>query len=302
MSSTPRENSAGNGRLEAALRYAAVGWPVFPQAPNAKVPALPSAHPKGDPARGICQGECGKEGHGLWDATTDPERITRWFAGHPDRNVAIRTGAPGPDVVDVDVHEGGSGFAAFNKARRAGLLGGYMAIVRTPSTGMHMYYRGTGQRTAKIAGQHIEFKSQGGCVTVPPSRADGADYVLVKHEPFAAEVDWSKVTDLLEPQRNRPAGRQVYRVGGSDDVERLTEWVAQQEHGNRQDGLYYAANRIIDAGLLDDAAIDRLVSASVRSGIRGGEREARRTIESAQRRAMREARPKAPRRDREAAS
>jgi hypothetical protein len=240
--------------------------------------------------RGICQGECGQEGHGLWDATTDPERITRWFTDDPDRNVAIRTGAPGPDVVDVDVHESGSGFAAFNKARRAGLLDGYSAIVRTPSTGMHMYYRGTSQRTTQITGQHIEFKSQGGCVTVPPSKADGAGYVLVKHKPFAAEVDWSKVADVLEPQRRRDTGHQVYRVAGPDSVDHLTEWLSRQGHGNRQPGLYYAANRIIDAGLLDESAIERLVSASVQSGLRGGEREARKTIDSAQRRALREGR------------
>ena len=105
--------------LETALAYAATGWPVFPCRPGSKEPATRN---------------------GFHDATTDPGQIRRWWHREPDRNVAIATGAPGPDVVDVDIREGGSGFAALNQAIRAGLIGGHHAIVRTPSTGMHLYY------------------------------------------------------------------------------------------------------------------------------------------------------------------
>src|SRR5262249_13146829 len=120
------------GTLDAALAYAAVGWPVFPGTPGAKTPAFPAAHPPGEPMAAACRGECGRVGHGFHDATTDPETIRQWWGRHPDRSVGIRTGAPGPDVIDVDVREDGSGFAALSRARREGLAGGYQAIVRTP--------------------------------------------------------------------------------------------------------------------------------------------------------------------------
>ena len=80
---------------ETALAYAAIGWPVFPCRPGSKEPATRN---------------------GFHDATTDHAQIREWWRREPDRNVAIATGAPGPDVVDVDVREDGSGFAALNQA------------------------------------------------------------------------------------------------------------------------------------------------------------------------------------------
>ena len=65
--------------LREALAYARRGWPVFPCQPGQKIPAT---------------------AHGFRDATTDPDQITGWFTRHPDRNLAIATGAPGPDVLD----------------------------------------------------------------------------------------------------------------------------------------------------------------------------------------------------------
>ena len=254
--------------LETALAYAATGWPVFPCRPGSKEPATRN---------------------GFHDATTDPGQIRRWWHREPDRNVAIATGAPGPDVVDVDIREGGSGFAALNQAIRAGLIGGHHAIVRTPSTGMHLYYAGTGQRSGSIRGQHLDFRSQGGYVVAPPSRAGGGRYVVVKHEPATgATVSWDAIRGLLQPQpqpERAGGGRAPGRDMTGTSLDRLVERTAARQAGDRNFPLFWAAKQAALAGQLDGAAVERFVDAARRSGLQCGEREARRTIASAQREA-----------------
>src|SRR5438552_2835276 len=130
-----------NPRLAAALQYARAGWLVFPCSPGEKVPATR---------------------HGFLDATTDPDQITWWWTRHPDRNVAIATGTPGPDVLDVDVRETGSGFAAFGRLRREGRLDGANAYIRTPSGGLHAHFTGSGQGNGRLPGPRLDVPSQGG--------------------------------------------------------------------------------------------------------------------------------------------
>src|SRR5690349_24273155 len=90
------------GTAGQALRYAAHGWPVFPCRPGSKEPATR---------------------HGFLDASTDPGQIRSWWRRQPSANLAIATGRPGPDVLDVDQHgPAGSGFAAFRRLRDEGLL------------------------------------------------------------------------------------------------------------------------------------------------------------------------------------
>ena len=258
----------------AALAYARAGWPVFPCRPGGKEPATRN---------------------GFHDASTDGRQIRDWWRREPDRNVAIATGAPGPDVLDVDVREDGSGFPAFNKAKRAGLAGGHSAIVRTPSTGMHLYFAGTDQRSGSLHGQHLDFRSQGGYVVAPPSSAAGARYVVVSHKPATGgTVSWDAIRKMLDPQPHGGRGHAQHRepqrgAGRRADVGRLTNWVAAREPGDRNFPLFYAAKRAALSGLLDDAAVEGLVEAARRSGLRGGEPEARRTIESGRRNAEREA-------------
>ena len=186
---------------EAALAYAAAGWPVFPCRWGSKEPAT---------------------SNGFYDATTDQAQIREWWRRDPARNVAIATGAPGPDVVDVDVREDGSGFAALNQAIRAGLIGGHHAIVRTPSTGMHLYYQGTDQRSGSVRGRHLDFRSQGGYVVAPPSYAGGARYVVVKHEPATGvTVSWDAFWS-----RSRRRGAPPADAGPPDATRGRRAWTA----------------------------------------------------------------------------
>ncbi len=247
-------------RLEAAQRYAAHGWPVFPCAPGEKVPVTR---------------------RGFLDASTDPDRICSWWKSDPDRNVAIATGTPGPDVVDVDQHgEAGNGFAAWNRASRAGMVSHPQAIIRTPSGGMHAYFTGTGQRSGKITGQHLDFRARGGYVLAPPSAVAGRRYEVVQHQPSDATVDFAAIRGLLEPQRDLHRQPLLGREGERPrDVMHLAAWVASQPEGNRNDGLFWAASRAAEAG--DTAALEAIGRAARSAGL--DEREITRTIRSAQR-------------------
>src|ERR1022692_1749023 len=146
--------------LRAALAYARRGWPVFPCHPGQKAPATR---------------------HGYRDATTDERQITRWFDRHPGRNLAVATGAPRSDVLDVaQTGDAGNGYAAFRQLRQAGLLDSAAAYVRTPSGGLHAYFTGSGQRNGHLPGRHLDFRSAGGYILAPPSQIGGKPYQLIR--------------------------------------------------------------------------------------------------------------------------
>jgi len=248
---------SGDVTLHRALAYARRGWPVFPCQPGQKLPATR---------------------HGYLDATTDERQITRWFARHPERNLAVATGAPGPDVLDVDQHgQAGNGFAAFGRLRQAGLLDGAAAYVRTPSGGLHAYFTGTSQRNGHLARHHLDFRSAGGYILVPPSQVDGRPYQLVKTPQGRGQLDWMAVTRHLEPERQQQPAETRHAADG--DLSRLAGWVARQEEGNRNAGLFWAANRALDAG--NGADLSPLAAAARQAGL--DEREINRTLDSARR-------------------
>jgi Bifunctional DNA primase/polymerase, N-terminal len=240
--------------LAAALRYARADWPVFPCVPGEKIPATR---------------------HGLLDATTDPDKITWWWSRNPERNVAIATGTPGPDVLDVDVRKDGSGFAAFNRLRHEGVLNGASAYVRTPSGGLHAYFAGTEQSNGRLPGHHLDFRSRGGYIVAPPSQVGGRPYELLRHQQGQATLNWAQVIRLLDPQPQHRLDRSTERPA---DTSRLSGWVAQLPEGNRNDGLFWAANRALEAGLTD---LDELAEAARLTGL--DEREITRTLASARR-------------------
>lgn len=236
-----------------ALRYAAAGWPVFPCKPGQKVPGT---------------------AHGFKDATTDTAVIRRWWSEDPGRNVAIATGAPGPDVLDVDVKPDGSGWAAFNRLKAAGLLAGARALIRTPSGGLHAYFAGTSQPSGRLARHFLDFKAAGGYVVAPPSAVGGKPYEVLDRRHADGRIDWQAARRLLDP----PAPQR--RPGRDAGAGALAAWVAGLGEGNRNSGLFWAACRLAET---DSRSEDpgQLISAAVRAGL--PEDEARRTIVSAYR-------------------
>ncbi len=250
--------------LRQALAFAASGWPVLPCLPGQKIPATT---------------------HGYRDATTDPDQITAWFGRHPDRNLAIATGAPGPDVLDVDDHgPAGNGYPAFRQLQEAGLLDGATVYVRTPSGGLHAYFTGTTQHCGHLPGCHLDFRSAGGYVLTPPSQIGGRPYQLIAQPGGRGHLKWAAVTALLQPGR-QPRLPQPRTPGR--DVDHLARWVAAQPEGNRNAGLFWAANRALETDLATD--LSPLATAARQAGL--GEQEITRTLDSARRTSQPHSRP-----------
>lgn len=244
------------GVLEAALVYAGRGWPVFPCQPDGKEPATR---------------------HGFCDASTDPGQIRSWWTRQPQANVAIATGAPGPDVLDVDQHGvAGNGYAAYCELGVAGLLDKMIAVVATPRGGLHAYFTGTGQASARLVRHHLDFRAAGGYVVAPPSRVGGKRYRLVRHHPRSGVLDWAAVTALIEPCAGETGRHRLARAG---DAGRLIGWVGRLEEGNRNCGLFWAACRLLESG--QDSLLGELAAAASATGLPS--REITRTITSARR-------------------
>jgi hypothetical protein len=245
------------GTLRQALAFAARGWPVLPCLPGQKIPAT---------------------AHGYRDATTDERQITVWFVSHPDWNLAVATGAPGPDVLDIDDHgPAGNGYGAFRRLKDAGLLDGAAAYVRTPSGGLHAYFTGSHQRNGHLPGHHLDFRSAGGYILTPPSQVDGHPYELIGNAGGHGGLDWAAATRLLQPEPHlqRPRQPQPDR-----DLGGLARWVASQAEGNRNAGLFWAANRALDAD--PGADLSELAAAARQAGL--DEPEITRTLDSARNR------------------
>jgi hypothetical protein len=262
--------------LDQALAYARMGWPVLTTRPDRG----PCPDP---PGKCKCKIPWGLE-HGVNDATTDPAVIRAWWRKCPAANVAIATGAPAVDVLDVDVKPDGNGWAAFGRLKRAGYLTGARVLVRTPSTGLHLYFTGTRQLCGKRDAHKLDFKATGGYVNAPPSRVHGKAYELIDWRDGTAVFDWDRACRLLDPPRPAITRRETRAgLGSFDGVIRHLASLKDGQERWRQ--LYWGACRAaehIAAGKLDEmAARSALMEAARANGFTTdhSEREAIRKID-----------------------
>lgn len=194
--------------LEAALAYAAWGWPVLPIVPNGKLPATQ---------------------HGVNDATTDEATIRRWFEGHDDRNVGIACGAAsGLVVFDIDPRNGGDdSWSSWTDERGAQPDG---AVQLTAGGGQHYlaaYVEGV--KSCKLR-DGIDLLSDGRYFVAFPSRIEGREYRWeLSSDPFEGVAPMgipSRWLEGIEAKRRQP-------VALTGDGSLIT--------GNRNNGLHSLA-------------------------------------------------------------
>jgi Bifunctional DNA primase/polymerase, N-terminal/Primase C terminal 2 (PriCT-2) len=159
--------------LDAALTYAAHGFPVFPITINKTPVPARDKDADGKPIPGTGS---------FYKATCDPIQIRKWWAGH-EYLIGLPMGkASGVWCLDVDTAEDhDDGVAGWNE-----IAAGHELIVtrehRSATGGPHLIFNWSadqpiGCSSGDLPGG-IEVKGQGGYIVVPPSRRKGRSYTV----------------------------------------------------------------------------------------------------------------------------
>ncbi|MGW5349941.1 bifunctional DNA primase/polymerase [Streptomyces sp. NPDC004031] len=274
--------------LHAALLAAARGLPVFPLS-RSKLPAVRSPHRDEPRTAALCRGACGRPGHGVHDATTDPAGIRALFAVAPwATGYGVACGrAPHHLVgVDLDVKHGADGVAALRAlAARHGFTVPETLTVLTPSGGRHLWLTAPGPvpNSAGRLARGIDIRGEGGYVVGPGSRTLAGRYLP---DPGSAGAVLAPAPAALlrlaappaSPPEQRPRHAAWPRHPAEKRAAALVRFVLDSQEGERNGRLFWAACRAYDAGVGDTLA-PALVTAAVHTGL--SEREAAATVASA---------------------
>ena len=280
----------------AAAEAARRGWAVFPCRPGDKRPAVAE-----------------------WErrACAAPERVGRyWPSAH--HNIGVACGPSRLVVIDLDTHsplpddwrlpgvnDGRDVLALL--AEWAGQPWPVTYTVKTPTGGLHIYFAAPDgpeiRNSAGKIGPLVDVRGGGGYVLAAGSVLDeraypgnpecrelvtgGRGYEVVDDsdpEPLPAWL--ADLSADVEPAA-RPCAPGRVRAASGARFQGLIDTVRAGKEGDRNGPLYWAARRaaeMITAGEVDrGTAEESLVAAALEAGLRGGEREARRTFASAMR-------------------
>ncbi|MET9011722.1 bifunctional DNA primase/polymerase [Streptomyces olivaceoviridis] len=272
--------------LAHALSAAERGLAVIPLS-RTKLPALRSPHrddpnPPGRP----CHGECGRFGHGVYDASTDPVRIRELFAAAPwATGYGIACGLPPYHLigVDLDTKSGTDSSAALRElALRHLFTIPETVVVLTPSGGRHLWLTGPPDtvvpNSAGRLAPGIDIRGAGGYLVGPGSRTDHGVYTAAPGTAGLAPASCppSLLRLLLPP----PRAPHPTRPAAGDHGQGLVQFVLAAHEGQRNTRLFWAACRAYENGI-GPALADPLVAAARDTGLT--EHEARATIASAAR-------------------
>jgi Bifunctional DNA primase/polymerase, N-terminal len=279
---------------DAAVAATRRGWAVFPCRYRAKLPAVDDWE-----NRAIC----------------DPERVARYWPSDT-HNVGIACGPSRLVVIDLDTHG-----TLPDDWRMPGIADGRDVLaqlcewagqpwpctytVRTPLDGWHLVFATPdGQEIRNSRGKLgplVDVRGNGGYVLAAGSVVDeraypkdpaaaaivegGKPYEVIDDSPPEPLPGW--LATLAAPPPPEPARAPALRASGAPNarLRGLIATVAGGQPGDRNDPLYWASCRaaeMIAAGEVDQqTAENALVAAALEAGLRGGEREARRTFASA---------------------
>lgn len=236
--------------------------------------------------------------HGLEDATTDPQLITKWWRAYPAANIGLRTG----EIFDALDLDGPNGFKTY--ARMVAELGDdveALAVVRTGRVdgGRQHYCQPAGERTfagGKIGVPGVDCRGTGGYVVAVPSRhISGRRYEWITRWGSNGHkgASWTNAYKWLTDQR-RPDEPQTPPAAPAPPVDAAgtayglaalraeSDKIRSTPAGGRNDQLNTSAfslGQLVAGGQLDKTdTVEQITAAALAAGL--DERETRRTIES----------------------
>lgn len=192
--------------IKHALKYASLGWKVFPIREGLKTPATTN---------------------GFKDATNNTDKIAQWFGNGQKYNIAIRTGREsGFFSLDIDCKNGKNGFIWLEA------MGDLPHTVTqlTPSGGKQFFFKMpdffVASSSDKIA-EGVDIRAEGGYCLVPPSfcketenyKFSGLYEYMMESEAGVIEIaqapQWllDKLFELVsieEPSKNPPTKHDEY--------------------------------------------------------------------------------------------
>lgn len=154
-------------RLDYALCYAALGWPVLPC--NGKLP------------------DGALVPHGFKNATRDADRLRAWWGERPEANLGIPCGEiSGFWVLDVDPRNGGN--EELQGLFPDGVAAEFKTLVqKTGSGGRHFLFKHDARVRKGKLGRGLDVKRGGGYIVVEPSET-ASRYAFVDWDPFTGEL------------------------------------------------------------------------------------------------------------------
>lgn len=249
--------TAARSPLSAALAAAERGWSVFPLSPGRKKPPIL------------------KNWHR--HASTDPQRIRRWWSWNPRFNIAIATGPSNLHVIDLDATHLRPPAGCYDDALAA--LSNHLPAP-APATftvasphGWHLYYTAPRQPelscTVARIGQGIDSRGHGGYVVAPGSiTADGA-YRVIADRPVAALPD--ALITLLRPPPPPPPHQSSYRSEHLDAyLAAVLDRVTHPLPHTRNLTVFRAAltlGRLVAGGALDEHRTRTMLAAAAATHI-----------------------------------
>ncbi|MET8957124.1 bifunctional DNA primase/polymerase [Streptomyces sp. NPDC004533] len=210
--------SVADRSLATAQSCARRGWPVHPLAPGRKTPAAncsdcrASAHAPADCPCLRADRWC----HGFHAATLNHDRIQQWWGKHPQFGIGVSCGPAGLVILDIDAHPAEPptrnrvlpGIPIGDHVDLTGLANGFHTLavlaalrgqqspaddtttlrVRTPSGGLHVWYRATGNRqwlssvgcsAGRALAWQVDIRAHGSYIIAPGTTTHHGTYTPV---------------------------------------------------------------------------------------------------------------------------
>lgn len=319
------------------------GWPVHPLAAGRKTPPANCAACRAarhTPAQCPCLA-VGRWCHGFHAATLDQRRISRWWGSRPDFGVGVACGPAGLVVIDIDAHQDQPpsrdrilpGIPIAEHVDLTGLANGFHTLavlaalrgrpsptddqatlrVRTPSGGLHVWYRAadnrrwqcsSGSSSGRALAWQVDVRAHGGYIVAPGTTTEQGTYTVVGdvREPaplpgwLAQELERTghlPAPHIPAPRPVPPRAQQAVLAagGGKDRTQRLLRAVLApveacgevSEGAGFSDTLNRAAytlGGLVAAGRLSEEEATRLLTETAVAARPGQERRVEQIVRS----------------------